>query len=347
MTSPASPATSGVGRILFVAANPSIDRFIEVDSIELGAINRPDLVIAVPGGKGLNAARAAAALGGRVTAAAIVAGRAGEWIGERLAALGIDVRLVADGQAGETRTCLSALDRSTGRLTEFYEPGPTIAPETWAAFETAIAGQLGRGDVAAVVCSGSLPPGAPVDGYARIARIARSAKDPLGGPVAVIVDSHGPALEAVLAEHPTLVKVNATEAIQATVGDAHPGDDPGADDRVAEPPGPDQAVRAARALLARGARQAVVTLGRDGAVACAGAAAWRLRSRAGHGAYPVGSGDAFVAGLAVALVDGTSLVDAARHGMAAGIANAFLPGAGRLDPAAAAGFLDEVDVTPL
>ena len=330
-----------------MAANPSIDRFIEVDTIELGAINRPDLVIAVPGGKGLNAARAAAALGGRVTAAAIVAGRAGEWIGERLGVLGIDAALVADGQAGETRTCLSALDRSTGRLTEFYEPGPAIAPETWAAFETAIAGQLGRGDVAAVVCSGSLPPGAPVDGYARIARIARLAEGPLGGPVAVIVDSHGPALETVLAEHPTLVKVNAAEAIQATAGDAHAGDDPGADDRAAELPGPDEAIRAARALLARGAGQAVVTLGRDGAVACAGTAAWRLRSRAGHGAYPVGSGDAFIAGLTVALVDGTALVDAARYGMAAGIANAFLPGAGRLDPAAAAGFLDEVDVTPL
>jgi len=334
-----------------VAANPSIDRFIEVDTIELGAINRPDLVIAVPGGKGLNAARAAAALGGRVTAAAIVAGRAGEWIEERLAALGIDVALVADGQAGETRTCLSALDRSTGRLTEFYEPGPAIAPETWAAFETAFAGQLGRGDVAAVVCSGSLPPGAPVDGYARIARIARLAEGPLGGPVAVIVDSHGPALEAVLAEHPTLVKVNAAEAIQATAGDAHAGDDPVADDPAdddrAAAHGPGRAIRAARALLARGAGQAVVTLGSDGAVASEGTAAWRLRSRAGHGAYPVGSGDAFIAGLTVALVDGTALVDAARHGMAAGIANAFLPGAGRLDPAAAAGFLDEVDVTPL
>ena len=99
-------------RILFIAANPSIDRLYELDRLTVGAIHRPELVASVPGGKGLNAARAAALLGGRVTAVGIVGGRSGEWIREGLAARGIDARWIASG--GETRTCVSILDRATG-----------------------------------------------------------------------------------------------------------------------------------------------------------------------------------------------------------------------------------------
>ena len=117
-------------------------------------------------------------LGARVTVAAIVAGRAGEWIAERLVETGIDAALVRDGGLAETRTCLSVLDRSTGRLTEFYEPGTADpAGRRGPAFEDASRAELGEGDVAAVVCSGSLPPGAPEDAYARIVRLAARAID--------------------------------------------------------------------------------------------------------------------------------------------------------------------------
>ena len=155
-------------RIVFLAANPSIDRFLEVESLSVGTIHRPDLTLAVPGGKGLNAVRAAAALGGRVTAVGIVGGKAGDWIAEQLAALRVEASLVQAPDHAETRTCMSVLDRTTGRLTEFYEPGLPIEPSTWEAFEEAVAQELEPGDVGAVVCSGSLPPGAPRDGYARI-----------------------------------------------------------------------------------------------------------------------------------------------------------------------------------
>ncbi len=311
-------------RLLFVAANPSIDRLVEVDRLTVGAIHRPDGVVAVAGGKGLNAARAALALGARVTVVAIVGGRAGDWIADRLAALGIEASLVRDAGDAETRTCLSVLDRSTGRLTEFYEPGEPIAGATWAACEDAVAQEVERGDVGAVVCSGSLPPGAPVDGYARIVR--------LGAPTVTVVDTHGAPLGLAVAEHPSIVKVNGAEAAEAT---------------GLPVTGPADAVHAARDLIDGGAGRVVVTLGADGAVACEGSSAWHLRSTAARGTYPVGSGDAFVAGLAYAIVAGSSLVGAAAAGMAAGIANALEPGAGNLDPVFAARLIDEVEVSVL
>jgi tagatose 6-phosphate kinase len=315
---------SSPARILFVAANPSIDRLYEVERLAVGSIHRPGLVVARPGGKGLNAARAAACLGGSVTAIGIVAGRAGDWIVDRLAALGIDAPVVRS--AGETRTCVSILDRSSGTLTEVYEQGETIEAAPWEALELLVARELDRGDVGALAVSGSLPPGAPVDGYARIARIAATWSVP------VLADAYGPALAAVLGERPAIVKVNASEAANIT-GLAVD------DDR--------SAVAAARALRGRGAGAVVVTLGVAGAIAVETTAEVRLVPPDVRGAYPVGSGDAFLAGLAVAFVAGVPFVEAARRGMAAGIANALLPGAGDLDPAVAERLADEVLVAPL
>lgn len=313
--------TAGTGRprLVFIAANPSIDRLYEVDRLTDGAIHRPSAVVVRPGGKGLNAARAAAALGARVTAVGIVAGRAGDWIVERLAEIGIDAPMVRS--AGETRTCVSILDRSTGTLTELYERGEEIGPAAWEALEAIVARELDRGDVGALAFSGSLPPGAPTDGYARIARIAATRSVP------VLADAYGPALAAVLAERPAVVKVNAAEAAGAVglpIGDAA------------------SAVAAARVLRGRGAGAVVVTLGIAGAVVVTATSEARLVPPDIRGAYPVGSGDAFLAGLAAALIDGGPLVEAARRGMAAAIANALVPGAGELDRAAAERILEQI-----
>lgn len=311
-------------RVVFVAANPSIDRLYEVERLTVGAIHRPELVVARPGGKGLNAARAAVLLGGRVTAIGITGGRAGDWIVDQLAALGIDAPMARS--AGETRTCVSILDRSSGALTEVYERGATIEPGAWEALEMLVARELERGDAGALTVSGSLPSGAPIDGYARIARIAAARSVP------VLADAYGPALAAVLAERPAVLKVNAAEAGEAAglvVDDAR------------------AAVTAARILRDRGAGAVVVTLGAAGAIAVDATAEVHLVPPDVRGAYPVGSGDAFLAGLAVALVAGAPVMEAARHGLAAGIANALLPGAGNLDPALAERLAAEVRVAAL
>ena len=304
------------GRIVFVAANPSIDRLYEVDRLTVGAIHRPVELIAVPGGKGLNAARAAARLGGRVSAVGILAGRSGDWVEQALAESAIDARWVRSG--GETRTCVSILDRATGVLTEIYERGEPIEAATWEALEQLVADELSRGTVAALALSGSLPPGAPPDGFGRMARLARTAAAAAGvRPVAVLADTYGSALAAVLAERPAVVKINAAEATEATgvaVADAS------------------SAETAAVVLLDRGARSVVLTLGPGGAVVVAAGGSSRLAPSGVRGVYPVGSGDAFLGGLAVAIARGDDIPEAARMGLAAGTANALIPGAGELDP---------------
>jgi 1-phosphofructokinase family hexose kinase len=306
-------------RILFIGANPSIDRLYELDRVKVGAIHRPELVVAVPGGKGLNAARAAARLGGTVTVVGIVGGRAGDWIRDGIESRGIEARWATS--MGETRTCVSILDRSTGAMTEIYERGEPVDATAWEELERLVERELAGGDVAALALSGSLPPGAPSDGFGRLAALPQS--------VTVLADTYGPALLPVLAERPQIVKVNADEAAEAAsipVTDAA------------------SAAAAARALIGAGAANVVVTLGVDGAVVATAGGVSRLVPPDVRGRYPVGSGDAFLGGLAFGIERGDGVVEAARLGLAAGIANALVPGAGELEPDAIGPILDKISV---
>jgi fructose-1-phosphate kinase PfkB-like protein len=91
--------------IACVAPNPSIDRHFACARVVPGAIHRPDALVLRPGGKGLNVARAALALGGDVRAVALLAGHAGRWVAEALEAEGLDADVV--WAEGETRSSLS------------------------------------------------------------------------------------------------------------------------------------------------------------------------------------------------------------------------------------------------
>ena len=66
-----------------------------------------------------------------------------------------------------------------------------MRPNEWMAYEAAVSGALGPHRV--LLCSGSLPPGAPPDGYARLVGLARERG------VTAIVDAAGPAVAAALA----------------------------------------------------------------------------------------------------------------------------------------------------
>jgi 1-phosphofructokinase len=291
--------------ILFVAGSPSIDRTHEVDALEPGSIHRPTRVVAVAGGKALNAARAAHTLGAEVRAVALLGGHAGRWIADALAREGLDHEIV-DGP-GESRMALSV---SAGEaLTEFYEPPPPIALEHWDALEAAVAGTAANW----VALSGSLPPGAPEDAYARLAGAARRA----GAHVAL--DARGDGLFAGLHASPDFVKVNASEAGELGYASA-------------------DALR-----TAAGAAGAAITHGIDGIELATATAVLRAAPPA-RGRFPVGSGDAALGGFLTALDAGGDWSAALALATGAAAANAEQPGAGRLDAARALALAREVQV---
>jgi 1-phosphofructokinase family hexose kinase len=300
-------------RVVGVSLNAAVDKTAAVDRLIPGAIHRPRVLSVVPGGKAANVVRAARHLGLAGEVVAVLGGHSGEWYREALAARGIGLHAV--DVAGETRTCLSVLDESTGALTEFYEAGVTLAAEEWPRIEARLREALATdGTGALVVLAGSLPPGAPVDAYRRLALVAGAAG------ARVIVDIDGEPLAAALAARPWLVKVNAQEAASVT----------GTASRTQE-----GAAAGARGLRDTGAANAIVTRGVHGAVLVTADGAWALGPMpAGHrGPYSVGSGDAFLAGFLAAVARGRAPAEALRLAGAAGAANAQIPGQGELEPA--------------
>ncbi len=106
--------------------------------------------------------------------------------------------------------------------------------------------------------------------------------------------------------------------------------------------------RSARAAGGDG-HAVVVTLGEQGMVLVDPAGdAWH-GTVAARGDYPVGSGDAFLAGLLTALHEDPTRAwaRAAALGLGAAAANAEVPGAARLDPARARELAATAELTPL
>ena len=311
--------------IVCVAGNPSIDRLFEVDRLAHGDIHRPQRFVALPGGKGIHVAQVATALGSQAIATGILAGHAGRWLRDELAAEGVSARFA--WSAGETRSSLSVADHETGRLTEFYESGTPVSAETWRELEEIVSGLLEGASWLAL--AGSLPPGAPVDGYGRLISTARRAG------VATALDTRGDALARTIDAHPDLVKINAHEAGQlldrsiSSIDEAH-----------------DAAVAIHRRAGDSG-HAAVITMGEQGIVAIDSAGTARHARTEARGRYPVGSGDALLAGLLVALERGDPWPDAIAIALGAAAANAESPGAGHLDQARARELAAQAQISEL
>ncbi len=297
--------------MLILGLNLTQDRTVRLTSLLPGAVLRAHEVETAPGGKPVNVARAALALGGRPTLVANCPGAEGARLAETLAATGLPVVVVPS--TGELRTATIVLEAS-GRTTVINEPGPVVDRSEVAAFLAAYERLLLDLRPHVVVASGSLPPGAPVDLYADVARRAAACG------ATTVVDATGPVLSAAIQAGPGLVKPNLAEAeavVRSLTGDVGPAADAEAESvDEQEPDVPERCVAAAEALVAAGAQAALVSGGRHGAALRGDRSSWWFNAPKVAAVNPIGAGDALVAGVVVALERGESLVEAVRHGIA-------------------------------
>jgi 1-phosphofructokinase family hexose kinase len=304
--------------VVIAGPNLTIDRTSHIADLRPGDVLRFDEVVVTPGGKGVNVARVARALQAPAVLVGFVPGHTGAAAAAMLADEAVRLRGVAVG--GELRVTTVVLEPS-GRVTVLNEPGPPLGPGDWPRFEAAVAQELAGARVLA--CSGSLPPEAPPDAYARLAAVARR-----HGAWA-IVDVAGGQLERALVAQPDVVTPNLAEAEGVLHGRADESVEAGPIAEVRE-----RARAAAAALVRRGARRAVVTAGAAGAaIAEAGEDPSWAPAPAVAVRNPIGAGDAFVGGLAVALERDEPFASAVATGLAAAAASVETDGAGVVDPA--------------
>ncbi|MBE0698762.1 MAG: 1-phosphofructokinase family hexose kinase [Anaerolineaceae bacterium] len=306
--------------ILCVNANAAIDKTVIVENFQLNAIHRPSFELVLPGGKGCNVARVARTLGLPSLVSGWVGGHAGNFIEEALQEEGIQTAFIHTRQ--ESRTCLSIIDPLHGTLTEIYEKGRLISAEDLRAFTHLYQEWLGKVDL--VTLSGSLPAGVPPRLFADLAILAHDAG------VRAVLDTSGPALRLGLEEGRLyMLKCNRFEL----------------SDLIGQPLADlDDVKQAARTLAERHKMRVGVTLGAAGAIVVEEGRLWLAQAPQIEAVSAVGSGDAFLAGLACALLGGQAFDEALRLGVAAGSANALQLGAGRLSLADVERLLGQVEV---
>src|SRR5215211_6536795 len=180
--------------MLIAGPNLTIDRTLAIGELRPGEVLRFDRVVVSAGGKGLNVARAARALGHPAVLVSLLPGRTGEAAAAMIADEGIDLHAVPC--PGELRSTAVIQERD-GRTTVLNEPGAAVGEAEWTAYERALESRLTGHDV--LVCSGSVPPGSPPDAYGRLAALAEAAG------VTCIVDAAGETLLRALDAGPSLV----------------------------------------------------------------------------------------------------------------------------------------------
>jgi len=260
--------------ILTVTLNTALDITYRVRALRPHASHRVSEVTERPGGKGLNVARVLAALGHEVTVTGFTGGATGRMVQERLTGVPgvVDALLPV---SGSTRRTIAVVDERTGDTTQLNEPGPTVTPAEWSAFQEAYDDLVASASVVALC--GSLPPGVPVGAYAGLVRSAKAAEVP------VLLDTSGEALRRGVAARPDIIKPNA--------------------DELAELTGSHDPLRATQDARRRGARTVVASLGKSGLLAQTPEGCWRATPPARLSGNPTGAGDAAVAGLLSGLVE--------------------------------------------
>jgi len=287
--------------IITLTLNPAVDQTVWVPRLEVGAVNRARQAHLDPAGKGVNVSRMVHRLGWPTIAFGFLAGEVGEIVRQALSAEGVAQQFIPI--AGQTRVNVTAVDDSTGTATSIFCPGPAVEPDHLQQLDSVLQFWLQAGRV--LVLAGSLPPGIPEDAYARYVRLAH------GQGIRTILDASGEHLRLGVEARPYAIKPNIAEA-EELLGRRLPD--------------LEAVVAGARELAARGIAVVVISMGAQGAVCVEGGRAWRALPPVVKRQSTVGSGDSFVAGLAVALARSEGVEAGLRLGTAAGAATAATPG---------------------
>ncbi len=189
--------------ITTVTTNTALDVAAILDSLDVGGVNRSTQAAVHPGGKGVNVAKAARALGADVTATGFVgAGPIGASLRAALAEADITHDFVE--LPGDTRVTFVLYDLARGSETIVNNPaGYNVADADVAGLSEKIGHYAACSSY--VVFSGSLPDDCPPDTYRRLIETAREAG------ARTVLDSSGAALAEGLRGVPFMVKPTRVE----------------------------------------------------------------------------------------------------------------------------------------
>jgi len=312
--------------IITVTPNAAVDKTLTVPNFQTGYRHRARESLTLPGGKGVNIARALKSLGEPVVVTGLVGGRAGQQIVEGLQRENVLNDFVHIG--GESRTSTAVVDPTTMTQTEVVEYGPIVSEQETAALLDKVE-YLAKG-ARFVVLAGSLPRKVPEDFYATLLGRIRKYR------CFAVLDSAAEPLRRGVRGRPNLVVPNLREAEDLVGHEFHDEQD---------------LVDATGIVCDIGARNTIIKTHHG----CVARFQVGRKQRVFRGAITpletvvstVGSGDAFLAGFISARFRRMDLPECLRHALATGAANARQYGAGVLEGSLAARLVETTEVEEL
>jgi tagatose 6-phosphate kinase len=306
--------------ILTVTLNPCLDKSLFIHQNIPTATLRPQRVIDLAGGKGVNVARALHALGEPALVLIPLGGHSGAETAALARREGLEPIVVP--LRGRTRTAITIQEESTGEYWHYLEPGPDWEDAEAQAVRDAFQEAVTHCELIAICGSIACSAAGPLVPW--MIETARS----LGRRVAL--DSHGSGLKVGLAARPWLVKPN-REELSDVLGCS-------LEDNVG-------AWRAVRDLAATGIEVVLLSAGPSPLLASWEGDEWEVHAPQVPTVNALGSGDALVAGVLSAVQRGAPPAAALRWGVACGAANAAVWDPGGIQRAEVERLLPDVRLT--
>lgn len=283
--------------ILVINLNASVDKRYEIEDIQKGQVMRARYVENTPGGKGLHVANVATILKEDCIATGLLGGKSGEFIEESLKKYGIKQDFVKIN--GETRSCLAFITDDCVQ-TEILEPGPEVSEIEQQDFLDKYIDLIGKASV--VVASGSVPKNIDKNFYRKLVEMANSQGKKF------LLDTSGEVLKEGIEGKPYFIKPNRDE-IEALTGR-----------RINSL---EDVVREIKEFQGKGITFVAISLGKEGSIAGFEGKFYKVNVPEVEAVNPVGSGDSYVAGVAVALQRKYDIKDTLKFASACGTANAM------------------------
>lgn len=280
--------------ILTICPNPSIDCTIELDSLNVGKLNRIDNKVETYSGKALNVAMGVARLGEKSLATGFMFDNNAKLFEHNLEKEGVKYSFVYN--KGSARVNYKIIDKRS-MLTEINDRGETVSIEKQEELVKLV--QTLSEDCNIAVMSGSLPKGMDSSFYGQVIKNIPER-------VKVIIDAEkNNTLSAIESRPICLVKPNLTE-LEGFVGSTINSFD--------------DILKASSKYLDKGVENVLVSLGGDGAILTNGSSAWFCKSLSVAVNSTVGAGDCMVASTAVSIENGLPMPEILRRAVSAGTA---------------------------
>ena len=277
--------------------SPAVDYVVDVDDLKIGAINRTKNEIFMPGGKGINVSIVLSNLGMKSKALGFVGGFSGEFIKDELKKKNIETDFVdVDGITRINMKIRSSEESAINGM------GPILNKEDIYKLVDKLK-SLSKEDY--LIISGKIPASVSNAQFEKILSVASE------NGAKIVVDTEGEMLLTSLKYNPFLIKPNKEELeglFNVTINR-------------------DLDIEAyAKKLLDRGAKNAIVSFGSDGAIFVNKDSVYKSSAPKGDAKNTVGAGDSLLAGFIYEYITSQDMQKALKFAIAAGSATAFLDG---------------------